>query len=155
MDYITTISHKTWLVVQYVGTYQLGRLFLSWIYKIISAGSIHDQWPFPTTHWTIQHWLDGEICSFYWLCWIVVYLKPPHLHFLHANHISYIFKLGSQSAQHEQPNNTIVLYKRSKLKKILEGGKLFSSSRTKNILSNAPQTTNSLPLSTNKILIFF
>ena len=52
-------------------------------------------------------------------------LKPPRLHFLHANNVSYIFKLGSQTTQHEKPNNTIILQHKIWIKNSTQGGLLI------------------------------
>jgi len=56
--------------------------------------------PLPTTIGiSNSYWMDKSLRSTKSAKSLSI-LKPPCLHFLHSNHVSYIFKLGSQFARH-------------------------------------------------------
>lgn len=76
--------------------------------------------------------------------------KPPFLHFLHVSHISYIFKLGSQFAQHEKTKNSISLHIKYETKVWPKGWKFFTTSHNKTLLSNTPQAPKFFPQTKHK-----
>lgn len=97
----------------------LNKLYLDYLTELcLSHGSMEiypleaptTNAPLPTTIvFSNSYWMEKTLPTTEFSKSLSI-MKPPLIHFPHAYHVSEYFTLGSQFAQHEKPNNSIVLH---------------------------------------------